>query len=73
MKKFQIFRPDLNKVLLRDVDAEDSDHAVGLYISMLMFSGMIAMSDSAAKPLPNGRYSITTTRGLTFEVEAQPL
>lgn len=42
--KFQINRPDINKIVLKSIEADDVEHALGKYMSTLMLVGIIPMN-----------------------------
>jgi hypothetical protein len=46
MAKFRIIRSDINKIVLREVEADNTEHAVGKYISALMLAGLVKMDGS---------------------------
>lgn len=73
MSKFQIFRADINKVVAKEVTADDAAHALGQYASVLMAGGMIAMRDSATELLSDTTMRVNTLRGASFIVEARAL
>ena len=47
MKTFEIYRADLDKIVCKEIKADDAAHAIGQYAAFLMAHGMIAMSDDA--------------------------
>lgn len=73
MTKFQIFRADINKVVAKEIDADDAAHALGQYASVLMAAGMIAMRAAATEVLSDNTMRINTLRGASFMVEARAL
>ena len=73
MTKFQIFRADIDKVVAKEINADDSAHALGQYASVLMAAGMIAMRDSSTEVVSDTSMRINTLRGASFVVEARSL
>lgn len=73
MSKFQVFRPDLNKIVAKEVEAADAVDAFGKYASILMVAGMIAMRDRSTECLEDGTFRVNTLRGSSFIVKVRPL
>lgn len=70
MAKFEIFRADINKVLLT-IEKPTTEEAFGAWASTAMISGFLPMNDKAYKWLGGDKWSVTTKAGKTFEVEAR--
>lgn len=68
MKKFQIYREDINKVVLKSIDAIDQDDAAGKYISVLMLAGMVKMTGKAVEFLKENVFQVNKADGKSFEI-----
>ena len=75
MKKFEIYRADLDKIVCKEIKADDAAHAIGQYAAFLMQHGMIAMNDEACvmKKRDGNTATITTVQGKEFLVEAREI
>lgn len=73
MTKFQVFRADINKVVAKEVAADDAAHALGQYASVLMAAGIIAMRAAATEMLSDNTMRINKLSGVSFIVEARAL
>lgn len=70
MSKFEIFRADINKVLL-SIEKPTADEAFGAWASAAMVAGFLPMRDSATKWLGGDRWECRSAAGKTFIVEAR--
>ena len=75
MKTFEIYRADLDKIVCKEIKADDAAHAIGQYAAFLMLHGMITMSDDAwaMENCDGDTATITTAQGKEFMVEAREI
>jgi hypothetical protein len=73
MAKFEVFRADINKVLVT-TEQRTADDAFGAWASAAMVTGFLVMNDRKyIKHLGGDKWSVTSAAGKTFEVEVRAL
>lgn len=70
MSKFEIYRADIDKVLVT-VDKPTDDEAFGAWASAMMATGFMKMSDRSIEFLGGSKWRCTSAAGKTFVVEAR--
>lgn len=68
MKKFQIYREDINKIVCKSIDAQDTEDAAGKYVSLLMLAGMVKMTGDAVLLIKNNVFQVNKKDGSSFEI-----
>lgn len=72
MTKFEIYRADIDKVLVT-VEKPTDDEAFGAWASAAMVAGFLPMSDKATEFLGGSSWKCTSAAGKSFVVEARPV
>ena len=68
MKTFQVYRKDIDKIVCKSIEAQDFEDAAGKYVSVLMISGMVKMTNKVCELIENNLFRITKLDGSFFEV-----
>ncbi len=71
MKTFEIFRSDINRVILK-IEARDSADAFGKWASFAMINGFIKFENSY-KYLGDEKFSVTPAKAKPFIAEVREL
>ncbi len=69
--KYEIYREDINKVVLKEVEAQDCEDAVGKYASALMTAGIVEMTNDAVEFVSEAVFKINRADGRFFNVECR--
>ena len=69
--KYEIYRDDIKKIVLKEVEAQDCEEAVSKYVSALMVAGIVAMGKDVAKSVSENVFRITRADGRFFNVECR--
>lgn len=72
MTKFEIYRADINKVLLT-IEKPTDDEAFGAWASAAMVTGFLPMNDKIIEFIGGSTWRVTSAAGKTFTVEARQL
>lgn len=71
--KYEIYREDINKILLKEVEAQDYEDAVGKYVSALMIAGIVKMNNNVVEIISDNTFKINRADGRSFIVECRAL
>ncbi len=71
--KYEIYREDINKIVLKEVEAQDSEDAIGKYVSALMIAGIVIMNDDALEKISDNIFKINRADGRSFVAECRTL